>query len=178
MTVQQCLRRKLIQKTIILCCIAVILGFLCIWSAYNSIIPLHNNNIVIYILVSIGISLAVLAFIAYKIRFFHILFGREFTGTVIFAEVSAYNTRSNDSMRSINRFIVVVKLDNSDKEIKLVFSTNKISSKVYVEGDRVHRIKGTRDPINLTREEEQHICPICGRNSCYEDECPDCKIKY
>jgi hypothetical protein len=74
--------------------------------------------------------------------------------------------------------VMVVRLDSNGKKKKLRLPGNKVGVNVYFADDRVHLLRGTRFPINLTREVEQHICPICGRDSCYGDECPDCNVKY
>lgn len=178
MTVKQGLKRIIFKKSVVLLIISIVLGAMCYYTSSHETLPNYNNMHLIYTVISIVISLIILVFIAWQMRFFHNLFAKEWTGTVIKAESSSYNTRMKDSIRSINNFVLVVKIDGVEKPKKMVFSVNKISSKIYVVGDRVHRLKGTRYPINLTREAEQHICPICGFNSCYDDECPECKVKY
>ena len=178
MTVEQGLKRIIIKKSVILSIIAIVLGAMCYYTSSHETLPNYNNMHLIYTLISIVLSLIILVFIAWKMRFFHNLFAKEWTGTVIRAESSSFNTRVKNSVRSINDFVLVVKVDGEEKPKKFVFSANKISSKIYVAGDRIHRLKGTRYPINLTREVEQHICPICGFNSIYGDECPECRVKY
>ena len=178
MTVKQGLKRILIKKTIVLICIAIALGIMCYITSDHPIIPKGQYSHILYTLASIGISLVILVFIAYKIRYFHILFDKEFTGTVIDTQYERFGNYQKTSIKNLNNFAIRVQLDNSNDIIELRFSANKISDKVYVIGDRVHRIKGTRYPINMTREEAQHICPICGHDSCLEDSCPNCKIKY
>jgi hypothetical protein len=177
MTVKQGLKRIIIKKTVLLICVATFLGILCILANPHQSLPGKYSNL-IYTLASIGISLLILIFIAWKIRYFHNLFSKEFTGTVVDTKYERVGNYAITSIKNLNNFAVRVQLDNSNDIIELRFSMDKISEKVYVIGDRIHRIKGTRYPINLTREEAQHICPICGRDSCLEDECPDCRIKY
>lgn len=176
MTVKQGLKRIIIKKTIILLCIAVFLGFLCYLANTHDKIPDYNNAHLIYTVVSVGLSLSALAFIAYKMRYFHDIFGKEWTGTIV--SVKREIIRSYRANMSMDDLVLKIKLDNSDKIIKLRLPGHKVGKNVYFEGDRIHRIKGTRYPINLTREEAQHICPICGHDSCIEDTCPNCKIKY
>lgn len=173
MTVKQRLRLKIFYKTIILLVIAVILGALCYYTNSHEGIPDYGNSHIIYTFASIGISVGILAFIAWKIRYFHDIFAREWTGTVISAErefIRTYRARMDD-------LVMVIRLDKSGRKVKLRLPYQKVG-RVYCVGDRVHRLKGTRYPINLTREVEQHICPICARNSCYDDYCPDCGVKY
>ena len=177
MTVKQRLRLKIFYKTIILLVIAVILGALCYCPNSHERIPDHGNSHIIYTFASIGISVGILAFIAWKIRYFHDIFAREWTGTVISAErefIRTYRARMNLGMDDL---VMVIRLDKSGRKVKLRLPYQKVG-RVYCVGDRVHRLKGTRYPINLTREVEQHICPICARNSCYDDYCPDCGVKY
>ena len=80
-------------------------------------------------------------------------------------------------MGDLDNLILIVQFDGKKRKKKVKLLGKKVSE-VYFVGDRIHRLKGTRYPINLTREVEQHICPICGRNSCFGDECPDCGIQY
>ena len=177
MTVKQRLRLKIFYKTIILLVIAVILGALCYCTNSHERIPDHGNSHIIYTFASIGISVGILAFIAWKIRYFHDIFAREWTGTVISAErefIRTYRARMNLGMDDL---VMVIRLDKSGRKVKLRLPYQKVG-RVYCVGDRVHRLKGTRYPINLTREVEQHICPICARNSCYDDYGPDCGVKY
>ncbi len=176
MTVKQGVRRRIIKKSIILLCIAAILALLCYLASGHDRIPDHNHAHLIYTLASIGLSLIVLLFIAIKIRLFHDVFGKEWTGTVL--KTKREIVRSYRANLNMDDLVMIIKLDNSDKKVKLRLPGNKVGRNVYFVGDRVHRLKGTRYPINLTREEAQHICPICGRDSCYDDECPDCDVKY
>ena len=176
MTVKQRLRLKIFYKTIILLVIAVILGALCYYTNSHEEIPDYGNSHIIYTFASIGISVGILAFIAWKIRYFHDIFAREWTGTIV--SVKREIIRSYRANMSMDDLVLKIKLDNSNKIIKLRLPGHKVGKNVYFEGDRIHRIKGTRFPINLTREEAQHICPICGHDSCIEDTCPNCKIKY
>lgn len=176
MTVKQGVRRRIIKKTIILLCIAAILALLCYVTNGHDRLPDYNNMHLIYTLASAGLSFAVLIFIAYKMRLFHDLFTKELTGTVLITRREI--VRSYRAFMSMDDLVLIIQPDNRKKKIKLRLPGNKVGNNVYLEGDRIHRLKGTRYPINLTREAEQHICPICGRDSCYGDECPDCNVKY
>lgn len=178
MNVNQGLKRLMFKKVIVLVITAAALGILCCFANTNHIIPDYNNSHLIYTVISVLISILILALVAWKIRFFHCLFTKEFIGTVIDTKYERVGNYAVTSIKNLNNFAIWVQLDNSNEIIELRFPVDKISEKVYQTGDRIHRIKGTRYPINLTREAEQHICPICGRDSCLGDECPDCKIKY
>lgn len=183
-TIKQHVRILIVKKTFLLLGIGAVLGVLCYISSSNDVVASQFENArIVYTVGSVVLSLGILAFIAYKIRYFHNLFGKEWTGTVVRAGNSDLNTgnmtfKPVKSIHNISTFIVVVKIDGAKKNKKLSFPTSKISSKVYQPGDRIRLIKGTRYPINLTREKEQHICPICARNSCFADHCPDCNLKY
>ena len=177
MTVKQGVRRLIFKKTLILLVIAAILAVFCYITSDHQSITDSNNKHMIYTLVSVGLSIVILLYIALKIRFFHDIFAKEWTGTVISAErefIRTYRARMNLGMDDL---VLVIQLDGKGRKVKLRFPYGKVG-RVYVAGDKVHRLKGTRYPINLTREVEQHICPICGHNSCFGDECPNCKIKY
>lgn len=176
MTVKQGLRRIILKKTIVLLCLAAVLGVLCYLSSSHTQTPGYDNMHVIYTMASVGISLAILVFVAWKIRFFHNIFAREWTGTVL--SVKREIIRSYRANMNMDDLVMVIQLEGKKRKIKVRLPGNKVGRNVYFVGDKVHRIKGTRFPINLTREEAQHICPICGRDSCYGDECPDCRIKY
>lgn len=176
MTVKQALRRKIIIKTLILLGIAALLGVLCYLASSHETMPDYNNKHLLYTLVSVGISMALLVFIAWRIRYFHDIFSKEWTGTVI--SVDREIVRSHRALLSMDDLVMIVQLDGKKKKVKVRLPGDKVGRSVYFTGDRVQRLKGTRYPINLTREAEQHICPICGRDSCLDDECPDCKIKY
>ena len=176
MTVKDGLRRLIIKKTIFLLCIALALGLLCFFTSNHQGLPKNNNAHLKYTVVSIVLSIVILLFIAWKIRFFHNLFAKEIKGTVVNIKREIIRTRK--AMMSMDDVVLFVQIDGTDKKIKIRLPGNKVGGNVYFVGDRVHRLKGTRFPINLTREEKQHICPICARDSCYDDECPDCRIKY
>ena len=178
MTLNEGLKKIIIKKTVILLCITCVFGLLCYITSTHKGLPKYNNAHLIYTLISILLSLVIIAFIAWKMRYFHHLFAKEWEGTVLKAEYSDFNTEVQDSIRSINYYIITVRIDGTEKTKKLRFPTRKISSNVYDVGDKIRMLKGTCYPINLTREAEQHICPICGFNSCYDDECPNCNIKY
>lgn len=176
MTVNQGRRHRIIKKSIILLILAATLGSMCFFASSHDKIPDHGNMHLIYTLASVGLSVALLLYIALKIRFFHDIFAKEWTGTII--SLKRDIIRTHRALMNMDELVMVVQLDNCEKKVKLRLPGNKVGRNVYFEGDRVHRLKGTRYPINLTREVEQHICPICGRDSCYDDECPDCGVKY
>ena len=176
MTVRQGMRRKIIKKTVILLCIAAILGVLCYFASAHKGLPNYNNSHLIYTLATVGLSVVTLLFIAFKMRYFHDIFAKEWTGTII--SVKREIIRSYRANMNMDDLVMVIKLDSCERKVKLRLPGNKVGKNVYFVGDRVHRLKGTRFPINLTREVQQHICPICGRDSCYGDECPDCGVKY
>ena len=175
MTVKAGVRRIIIKKTIVLISIAAILGYFCYFSSSHKGLPAYNNAHLIYTLASIGLSLIIFLYIAWKMRYFHNLFSKEFTGSIV--DLRREIIRSYRANLAMDDVVMIIKLDGTDKHKKLRLPGNKVG-RIYCVGDRVHRIKGTRYPINLTREVEQHICPICGFNSCYGDECPNCKVKY
>ena len=176
MTVKQGIRKIIFKKTLVLLSIAAVLGVLCYLSSSHTKTPGYNNMHIIYTLASVGISLVILIFVAWKIRYFHNLFAREWTGTILSAKREII--RSYRANMNMDDLVMVIQLDGKKRNVKLRLPGNKVGRNVYFVGDKVHRLKGTRFPINLTREKEQHICPICGRDSCYGDECPDCRIKY
>lgn len=178
MTVKQKLRSIIVKKTLILIGIAAVLGVLCYFTSSHERVPNYDNAHLIYTLVSLGLSLVVLLFVAWKMRYFHLLFGKEIIATVVDTKYERFGNYSKVSIKNVNNFAIFVQPDGTQKIIGLRFSTDKISSKVYEVGDRIHLLKGTNYPINLTREAEQHICPICGHDSCLDDYCPNCKIKY
>ena len=176
MTVKKGLRILILKKTVFLLLIAVALAGLCYHTGSHAVFDFYGIRLT-YTLVSAVLSMLIWLFIAWKIHYFHNLFAKEFTGTVISTKreyIRQYRARMNLAMDDL---VMVVKLDESGRKVKLRLPYGKVG-KVYYNGDRVHRLKGTRFPINLTREVEQHICPICAFNSCYGDECPECKVKY
>ena len=172
MTVKQGLRLIIFKKTVFLLLIAVIMAGLCYHTGSHEIFDFHGIRLT-YTLASAVLSLLIILFIAWKIHYFHNLFAKEFTGTVI----STKREYIRHTRFAMDDLVMVIKLDGSGRKVKLRLPYGKVG-KVYYNGDRVHRLKGTRFPINLTREVEQHICPICGFNSCYGDECPECRVKY
>ena len=178
-SIQQHVRKLILKKSLILLCIAFVLAIFCHFSSTNEIIIARGHSPLMYILGSVVLLLVILIFIAYKIRLFHNIFGKGWTGTVIKANTSNINTLySKNSIRNINLFVVVVQLDNSKRKKKLSFKLDKISPKIYQVGDKIELLKGTRYPINLSREVEQHICPFCARNSLYGDYCQNCNLRY
>ena len=175
MTVKQGLRLIIFKKTVFLLLIAAALGGLCYYTGSHRAFNFYGIQLT-YTLISVIISVLILLFVAWKIHYFHNLFAKEWTGTIISAKREII--RSYRANMNMDDLVMVIKLDDSEKKVKLRLPGNKVGRNVYFVGDKVHRLKGTRYPINLTREEEQHICPICGRDSCYGDECPDCGVKY
>ena len=172
-------RVVIIKKTLFLVLLAAAVAFLAYISADKAIVTGSTNYRFLYTIGSVVLSIAVVILVALKIGYFRLLFGRGWTGTVISAQDSAFNFKiGKDSIRNANAFSIKVQIDGRKKTKKLSFNMNKISSQVYRVGDRVRLIKGTRYPINITREEEQHICPMCARNSCLGDYCPDCRLHY
>lgn len=174
MTVKQGLRLIIFKKTVFLLLIAAALGGLCYYTGSHRAFNFYGIQLT-YTLISVIISVLILLFVAWKIHYFHNLFAKEWTGTIISAKREFI--RSYRANMGMDDLVMIIKLDNSEKKIKLRLPYGKVG-RVYCNGDRVNRLKGTRFPINLTREVEQHICPVCGFNSCYGDECPECKIKY
>ncbi len=178
-TIKHHVRILVIKKTVFLICLTVALVLLSYFSSSKAIVTGSANSRFLYILGSVIVTLGVLILVAWKIRYFHNLLGRDWTGTVIRTGNVDVGTRWNkDNIRGVSSFVVTVQLENSKKKKKLSFNSSKISPSVYSVGDRIYFIKGTRYPINLTREEAQHICPMCARDSCYGDWCPDCDLKY
>ena len=179
-TIKRHVRNLIIKKTVFLLLLALALAFLSYITSSKAIVTGSNkDSALIYTLGSVVISLLILVLVAFKIRFFHNLFGKDWTGTVVKTGKVDVGTRwYKDNIRGVNSFVVIVRLDHKNKEKKLIFPAHMISPNVYAVGDKIHMIKGTRYPINLTREAEQHICPMCARDSCYGDFCPDCNLKY
>lgn len=178
-SIQLHVKKLIFKKSMLLLGIAFVLAIFCHFSSTNEIIVARGDSPLMYIIGSVVISLIILIFIAFKIRLFHNIFVKGWTGTVVQARTSTVNTKyTKASIRGINLFVVVVQPDNSKRKKRLTFDPNKISPKIYREGDRIELLKGTRYPINLTREVEQHICPFCARNSLYGDYCQHCNLRY
>ncbi len=178
MTVKQSVRLRIIKKTAVLLCIAAFLGALCYLASSHENTPDYDNAHLLYTVVSAAISLVLLIYIAWKMRYFHDIFAKEWTGTIVSVRRDVIRSAPiNGALMNMDELVLAVELDKSGRKVKLRLPYRKVG-KVYFVGDRVHRLKGTRYPINLTREEEQHICPLCGRDSCFGDECPDCRVKY
>lgn len=174
-TIRHHVKVLIIKKTIFLICLAVIMAFLSYAVSPKAIVTGSTGWRMLYQLGSVVVTIGVLVLIAIKIGYFNNIFGKDQTGTIIATKSVSYH---KDSIRGIHSFTITVRLDHNNKKKRMTFSMHKISPSVYQVGDRIHLIKGTRYPINITREAAQHICPICARNSCYGDYCPDCNLKY
>ena len=179
-TIKRHVRNLIIKKTVFLLLLALALAFLSYITSSKAIVTgSKKDSALIYALGSVVISLLILVLVAFKIRFFHNLFSKEWTGTVIKTENVDFGSKwAKDNIRGVHTFTIIVQMDGKNRKKKLSFNQNKISPNIYSVGDRINMIKGTRYPINLTREEAQHICPMCARDSCYGDFCPDCNLKY
>ena len=179
-TIKRHVRNLIIKKTVFLLLLALALAFLSYVTSSKTIVTGSNkDSALIYTLGSVVISLLILVLVAFKIRYFHNLFGKDWTGTVVkTGNVEIGPKWAKNTINNVNSFSVTVQLDQNRKMKKFIFPTEKISPNVYAVGDKIHMIKGTRYPINLTREASQHICPMCARDSCYGDFCPDCNLKY
>ena len=174
-TIKHHVKKLIIKKTLFLIALAVVMGFLAYFASTKPIVTGSEHWHLLYVIGSVVVTLAVLLLVAWRIRYFHNLFGKDWTGTVIKNKsVSIYK----DSIRGIHSFTITVRLDHNNKKKRMTFSLHKLPADVFLIGDRIHMIKGTRYPINITREAAQHICPMCARNSCYGDFCPDCNLKY
>lgn len=184
-TIKHHVKIMMIKKTVFLIFLAAAVAFLSYIASEKAIVTGSENYRSLYTLGSVVFSFLVFFFVAIKIRYFHWLFGRDWTGTVIETKTvdtsagsSVYAMRRVGGIRSINLFVITVQIDGKRRKKKLSFPLSKISHDVYSVGDKIYMIRGTYFPINLTKEEEQHICPMCARNSCYGDYCPDCNLKY
>ena len=179
-TIKRHVRNLIIKKTVFLLLLALALAFLSYVTSSKTIVTGSNkDSALIYTLGSVVISLLILVLVAFKIRYFHNLFGKDWTGKVIKTENVEIGARwAKNTINNVNAFAITVQLDKNGKKKKFIFPTEKVSPNVYAVGDNILFIKGTRYPINLTREAEQHICPMCARDSCYGDFCPDCNLKY
>lgn len=188
MTVKQKIKRMIIRRTIILIALALLLGCLCYFTYATDTLP--EDGRVFYFLMSIILSLIILLYIAYRISFIRLVLSKEIIGTI----TEIYDEQAEDTFftphnnwwsycnksvpdKSKSKLLLYIKNDNTQKIVKYRVLSKKTGTNIYQVGDRVHLIKGTRYPINLTREAEQHICPICGHDG-YEDKCPDCKIVF
>lgn len=178
-TIKHHVKKLIIKKTVFLIALAIVMGFLAYFASTKPIVTGSENWRLLYVIGSVIVTLAVLILVAWKIRYFHNLFGKDWTGTVIKTNnVNIGVWWAKDNIRGASYFTITVQPDGRKKKKKISFHLSKISPKVYSVGDRIYFIKGTRYPINITREAEQHICPMCARNSCYGDFCPDCNLKY
>ena len=178
-TIRNHVRKLIIKKSIFLTLLAALFAFLAYISSSKAIVTGSEDWHSLYMIGAIVLPILLLIFIAFKIRFFHNLFSKEWTGTVIKTENVDFGSKlAKDNIRGVHTFTIIVQMDGKNRKKKLSFNQNKISPNIYSVGDRINMIKGTRYPINLTREEAQHICPMCARDSCYGDFCPDCNLKY
>jgi hypothetical protein len=66
MTVKQGLRRIIFKKCAVLLVVAMLLGAMCYYTSSHEAVPNYNNMHFIYTLASIGISLIILVFLAWK----------------------------------------------------------------------------------------------------------------
>ena len=181
MTIKEKVRQLIVQKTLILFFIAILLTFFCYLS--TKIEQVSDKMKLIYLLLTILGSILILIYIAKKIGYFRLVLGKEWTATV----VAVYDENMTSStlkllgigqgIHEINVVRISFLIDGHKKKKSLIFPKDKIGMNIYQTGDRIHFIKGTRYPINLTREVEQHICPFCGHDG-FEDECPNCKIIF
>ena len=160
-TIKHHVKKLIIKKTLFLIALAVVMGFLAYFASTKPIVTGSEHWRLLYVIGSVVVTLAVLLFVAWRIRYFHNLFGKDWTGTVVMTGHVDVGTRWNkDNIRGVNSFVVIVRLDHKNKKKKLIFPAHMISPNVYAVGDKIHMIKGTRYPINLTREASQHICPM------------------
>jgi hypothetical protein len=117
MTVEQALKLRIIIKTLILLGIASLLGVLCYFASSHETMPDYNNKHLLYTLASVGISIALLIYIAWKIRYFHNIFAKEWTGTIISVEREI--TRSHRAILCMDDLVVVVQLDGKKRKAKV-----------------------------------------------------------
>ena len=122
-TIKRHVRILIIKKTVFLIGLAAVLAFLSYASSTKAIVTGSSNWRFLYILGSIVVTIGILVFIAYKIRYFHNLFGKEWTGTVIKTGNVDIGTRwSKDNIRNVSSFVVIVRLDHNNKKKKLIQS--------------------------------------------------------
>ena len=188
MTVKQKVQRMITLRIALLALLSLLFALLCYFTYTLDVFP--ENGQTFYFIMSIALSATILLYIAFKIGFWRLIFSKEIIGTIttikeeqaedtFFSPHQNWWTYCNKSVpdKAKSKLHLYIKQDDTGEIIKYRVSSSKTGTKIYAVGDRVYLIKGTRYPINLTREQEQHICPICGHDG-FEDECPDCKIRF
>ena len=116
-TIKRHVRNLIIKKTVFLLLLALALAFLSYVTSSKTIVTGSNkDSALIYTLGSVVISLLILVLVALKIRYFHNLFGKDWTGTVVKTGNVDVGTRWNkDNIRGVNSFVVIVRLDHKTK---------------------------------------------------------------
>ena len=144
MTVKQGVRRKIFKKTVVLICIAAVLGVLCYFASAHNNMPDYNNMHMIYTLASVGLSVVILIYVAFKMRLFHLIFAKEWTGTVI--TVRRDIIRSHRTYMSMDEVVLHIQLDDNKKKVKLRLPGNKVGNDKAPEPMSVSQIEETEPP--------------------------------
>ena len=177
MTVKRKISLKIFVKAVFLLLLAV--AFCGIFFYYQTILQKS-----IYGIFAIPVLAILYILIAYKSKFFTMLFDKDWEGEVlsldvkIAAEPITFGVAvGRTPPKMIPYTIIIVRTDNG-KTVKLTIQSSKIALCNFRVGGRIKHYKGTKYPIILSEKTlPTRFCPICGR-SLEASICPDCNINF
>lgn len=178
MEVRKKIYKKIAIRGIILLLVA--LAFVAIYFFHLPIISITKYKFMV-----IPVTVAVYIYIVYKLKFIHMLFDKEWEGTVIsstsyigYEPITFGVAISRRPPKKIMYTLLLVSIDGIKKTKKIRIPSKIIDPTFFSSGDRLKHFKGAKYPQNLDRKDEIFICPVCGKSCYYENFCPDCKIKF
>ncbi len=153
----------------------LVLGVIFIAAATLVTVKLYEN--VGWLL--LGIILYVVGFtvigIPYKIYTPSVLKSREYYATVVKRHVFKGELSSTDSAPQA-KYGVLILTDEKGKN-HAIRHMNIRQLEMYIDGDRVFHVGGTKYPIIIGRDVEVQPCPLCGTaNKRGEKECSRCSL--
>ena len=122
---------------------------------------------------------AVFAFCVYKIKFFQLLFEKDFDGEIISKEFwNGYYFPYVASVRGRRSTVYMdIKVKKSNGKTKVItYNCMFISASCYNVGNKVKYLKGTKYLL-VTDDNAPIICPLCA-STLNSPECSRCKISF
>lgn len=171
--IKEKINRKIALKALL--CLAV--GLIIFAVGYFTTLIYPNKTeyaITVYIFCS-----AVFAFCVYKIKFFQLLFEKDFEGEIISKEFwNGYYFPYVASVRGrVSTVYMDIEVKKSNGKTKVItYNCMFISSSCYEVGNKVKHLKGTKYLL-VTDDNSPIICPLCARTLNYP-ECCRCEISF
>ncbi len=171
------IKEKINRKIAFKALLCLVVGLIIFTVGYFTTLIYPNNTgyaISVYIFCS-----SVFAFCVYKIKFFQLLFEKDFEGEIISKEFwNGYYFPYVASVRGrVSTVYMDIKVKKSDGKTKVItYNCMFIAASCYNVGNKVKYLKGTKYLL-VTDDNAPIICPICAA-TLNSPECCRCSISF